>query len=389
MNKQLILSLIIPFLIITPSASALMLDAGDTVSPQQKVEGDAYLAAENINIQNPIEGDAIIAGGLINIDSNITQDAIIVGDKVNINQEIGDDIRAAASTVAINANVKGDLIVFAEKLIINQSSTISGDIIAFVSQLQLDGTVNGNIKIASTSTSIKGTVLGDTKIQTANFNLEGRLEGKTEFTATKNTRILEAARFGGSLNYGTPKELSLAPNLEQGVIAKYDPELIQNQNIVKRLFSVNLVFRLFSAALVIGLLFIFVRKFVFKATQKLNTKADAFRALGYGAILYLAPIPISILFIITIVGIPIGILIAVSYLSLLFFSQSIASFVAAQWLHQKHQFGKDQYQVYLIALGIYIVLYLLDSVPILGGLIKLIILYITLGTLILEIRNNK
>lgn len=376
----------------TQSVSALVLDAGDTINIKDKVEGDAYLAGQTVQIQNPINGDAIIAGGVVDIDSNISQDATIVGDKISINQEINDDIRVAGSTVIIKADVKGDVIAFAETLIIDKDATISGNVLAFVSKFQLDGQVNQNINIASVDSTITGKVLGDTKIRTANFNLEGTLAGKTEFVAEREVIISDSAKFEDTVNYGYTKELDLKKNLKDGVVAKLDSELLKAQKeskeIMPNMFSGMLVFRILSAALVILLVAWLAGKFTSRATKNLEKSKDISKAFFYGILLFFLPISIIILLFVSLIGIPVALFLTFAYLSLIFFSQSITSLVIAQWLNHKYDLKQGKVQVFLVALGVYIVMYLLKFIPIIGVVIGLILTYIAFGALIIEYRKK-
>lgn len=392
MKKYFSILIALAFVFSTQSVSALMLDAGDSVNIKEKVEGDAYLAGQTVRIQENIAGDAIIAGGVVDIDSAITQDATIAGDKITINQEIGDDVRLAGSTVIIKADVKGDVIAFAETLIIDKNVTISGSIIAFVSKFQLDGTVNGNINIASVDSTVTGTVLGDTKIRTADFNLEGILVGKTEFVAERNVNIAESAKFGDTLNYGYTQELDLTNNLEEGVTAKLDSELLQSQlerkQILPNMFSGMLVFRILSAALVILLVAWLAGKFTSRAAKNLEEGKDFRKAFFYGILLFFLPISIIVLLLISIIGIPVALFVTFAYLSMIFFSQSITSLIIAQWLNHKYKLKQPKAQVFLVALGVYIVLYLIKFIPVLGVVTGLVLTYIAFGALVIEYRRK-
>lgn len=392
MKKYLSIIIAITFILSTQSASALMLNAGESVNIKESVEGDAYLAGQTVRIQENIIGDAIIAGGVVDIDSLITQDAIIAGDKITINQEIGDDVRLAGSTVIIKADVKEDVIAFAETLIIDKDVTISGSIIAFVSKFQLDGTVNGNINIASVESTITGNVVGDTKIRTANFNLEGTLAGKTEFVAEGKVNITESAKFGDTVNYGYTQELDLAKNLEEGVTAKLDSELLQSQlerkQILPNMFSGMLVFRILSAALVILLVAWLAGKFTSRAAKNLEEGKDFRKAFFYGILLFFLPISIIVLLLISIIGIPVALFLTFAYLSMIFFSQSITSFIIAQWLNHKYKLNQPKAQIFLVSLGIYIIMYLIKFIPILGVLTGLVLTYIAFGALVIEYRKK-
>ena len=392
MKQYLSVLIVLAFVLNVQSALALTLDAGESINITEKIEGDAYLAGQTVRIQENITGDAIIAGGVVDIDSPITQDATIVGDKITINQEIGDDVRLAGTTVIVKENVKGDIIAFAETLIIDKDVTISGNVIAFVSKFQLDGKVNGNINIASVDTNITGAVLGNSKIRTADFSLSGNLDGKTEFVAERNVNIEESAKFGDTVNYGYTKELDLKKNLKDGVVAKLDSELLKTQKeskeIMPNMFSGMLVFRILSAALVILVISWLAGKFTSKSVKNLENSKDFRKAFFYGILLFFLPISIIILLFISLIGIPVALFLTFAYLSMIFFSQSITSLIIAQWLNHKYNLKQPKVQVFLVALGVYIVLYLIKFIPILGVLTGLVLTYIAFGALVIEYRKK-
>jgi hypothetical protein len=392
MKKFLTALIVLTFVFSMQSALALTLDAGESINITTKTEGDVYLAGQTVRIQENIAGDAIIAGGVVDIDSPITQDATIAGDKISINQEIGDDVRLAGTTVIIKKNVKGDIIAFAETLIIDKDVTISGNVIAFVSKFQLDGKVNGSINIASVDTNITGTVLGDTKIRTADFSLSGNLDGKTEFVAERNINIEESAKFGDTVNYGYIKELDFKKNLKEGVSAKLDSELLKAQKeskeIMPNMFSGMLVFRIFSAGLVILFISWLAGKFTSRAVKNLEKSQDFRKAFFYGILLFFLPISIIILLFVSLIGIPLAFFLTFAYLSMIFFSQSITSFIIAQWLNHKYNLKQPKVQVFLVALGVYIVLYLIKFIPILGVVTGLVLTYIAFGALVIEYRKK-
>jgi hypothetical protein len=265
-------------------------------------------------------------------------------------------------------------------------------VLAFVSKFQLDGKVNENINIVSTDSSITGTVLRDTNIRTANFNLEGTLAGKTEFVAEQNVKISESAKFKNTVNYGYTKELDLKPNLAEGVTSKLDSDLLQEkttrQDIMKNMFSGMLVFRILSAALVILIIYILLGKFISKATKNLENSKDFRKAFLYGILLFFLPISIIILLFVSLIGIPLALFVTFAYLSLIFFSQSITSLIIAQWLNHKYDLKQPRIQIFLVALGIYILIYLLKFIPIIGVAIGLILTYIAFGALIIEYRKK-
>jgi cytoskeletal protein CcmA (bactofilin family) len=392
MKKYLFLIAILAIVFSTQSASALVLDAGEILNIKEKIEGDAYLAGQTVQIKNPINGDAIVAGGIVDVDSKISQDAIIAGDKITINQEVADDIRVAGTTVIIKADIKGDVVAFAETLIIDKNVTISGNVLAFVSKFQLDGKVNQNINIASVDNSITGTVFGDTKIRTANFNLNGTLVGKTEFVAEKSVNVSESAKFENTVNYGYIKELDLNKNLKEGVVAKLDSELLRLQKdvreIMPRIISGMLVFGILSSALVILLFSWLGGTFTSRAVKNLEKSKDIATAFFYGLLLFVLPISIIILLFVSLIGIPLALFLIFAYLSLIFFSQSISSFIIAKWLNHKYDLKQGKVQVFLVALGIYIIMSLLKFIPIIGVVIGLILTYIAFGTLIIEYRKK-
>ena len=391
MKYKLASILAIALVFSTQSASALLLKSGNVISPSSKTQGDAYLAGNIVQVNDEINGDAVIAGATVIINAPITQDAMIAGNKISLNKSVGDDVRIVGSTVEIKDNIKGDVIVFAQTLLIDKEVTIGGDVLAFVSTFKLDGTVEGNIQVASENSIITGKVNKDSKIQSRDITIEGILQGKTRLIATDSLEVLNQARFGNTLTYGFERELNFSQNIQGDTKVEYAPklleEVIQENRPDKIIFSGFLVWRILAAALVIAILMRYGYKLVKKSVKNVQTWEEALKAFGSGILVYFMPLIISILLMLTIIGIPLGVFSLVVYIGFLFFSRSITSLIVAQWLNYYFKLEAGGWQVYLMALGVYIVLFLLSFIPFFGLLIYLILSYTALGSVLIQIRK--
>jgi hypothetical protein len=81
----------------------------------------------------------------------------------------------------------------------------------------------------------------------------------------------------------------------------------------------------------------------------------------------------------TLIGLPIALILLISYLILLYFSNVFAALAIGKWLFAK--FGRPQMSLYLDLLVGLLILWLLIAIPYVGGLIHFIAILLGIGSM--------
>lgn len=306
--------------------------AGNSVSLEGTVNGDAYLAGGNIVVNGTVNGDLLAAGGNIDIRGTVTGNIRTVGGNVNLSGPVGRNVTLAGGSLnlASNANITGSLAAAGGQITLGNS--IGGDVNAATGQLVL-----------SSSTDINGdlTYLSQNKASVSN---EATVSGKiTQNLPPKETR--EAGEKAG-----------------KGLAA---------------LFSF-LTLASFILAAIIG-------TSIIKLLPKLSDNIASYitrkplSSLGIGFLTVLIVPAVSLLLLITLIGIPIAVFLTFVLLVALYLAKLFVSFVIGDLILKR--FRKNTGRVWTFLLGL-IIYYLVGLIPILGWLASTVVALIGLGAIV-------
>lgn len=285
-------------------------------------------------ISSNANGDyAFIAGREVNISGNITRDAFVVGETVTIE-----------NTGIINR----DLYVCASKVIIN-------------------GAVNRNIYVASSEL-----LVGD----------KAYIRGDVHSTTDKIV-ISETANVLGTVEYRSDASVVSIPESIQ--VNRIEVETNKNQGNVSKSFDFNgKILELLMVFVTFILMLAIVPEFFTKIDDRyaLNAK-ELFKAFGIGVLLLIVVPIVSIILMVTIVGLPIAFVALLLYIIAFIITGAVAGYTIVKTI-----FGSKVNKFVAGTAGV-IGYKLLMCVPVLGGIIYFFCISLTLGVMYMTFRKNK
>ncbi|MFA7682484.1 MAG: hypothetical protein WCX61_05665 [Candidatus Peribacteraceae bacterium] len=391
MKRCLPLVLLLGLLLPVASSAAIFRAAEDDnelFSISIPVQDDLYVAGGLVHVKEQIQGDLVIAAGEVEITGDVTGDLIAAGGNVIVKSTIGDDLRVAGGNITIDGIVKDDLIITGGNVRIGSDAIIRGDTIIFGGLVIIDGTIEGNLNSNGGNVVFSGTVQGDATIRGEKVQLEGVVKGNSTIVA-REVKVGETAALQGDLEYWTPEEENPFAAIVKGT-ATFNPELrIYNRDDVvgttmfgamKVAMLAFLGYSLLAASLFI-LLMVLLTKNYFTNTAKKVRKAP-WMCMLYG-LLYFVLLPvIAVLFLVSVIGAPIGLLLFVTYGFTIFFAKPLAAMVMAKWIEAKYKKNWGKVGFFFVSIAAYIVLKLLWFIPIVGWLLILAAVLIAFGALI-------
>jgi cytoskeletal protein CcmA (bactofilin family) len=293
---------------------------GENIVVNDRDEGDLVVAGREILIDRNSSKRVIIAGEIITIKSR-SKELYLAGKYVTVDGIVEENLNIMAKNLYINAPIGGNLKIIAENVVISQGVIISGDI-----------EVTGNL-LVSEGAVVKGNIYYKDKLPV----IEGRVMGELVKTTEKN--------------YTFERHFTFLP------------------------------FKLFSVFYLFILTYI-----IFKLKKELG-KERLDRYLNNKSLilfkgfagLVLTPVAAVLLFI-TILGFPVGILLILFYMILLFLATPVANLIIATKYFDEINFFK------LLLSSLVIII--LISLPFIGWLIKLFLILLGLGS-ILDRFGNK
>jgi hypothetical protein len=369
-------------------AHAYRIEYGNNINITQPVFEDLYVAGGNITINATIHGDLIIAGGTIIINDTITNDILLAGGNVTFNGFVGDDIRCAGGNIHISKNVTGDVVIAGGEVTIDKGVMVGG-LITAGGNIIIDGDVNGEVRGGVGNLILNGNVAKDIDCRGGKITVNGTVSGKS-ILAARDIVIGNNAAFNGDVRYWNKTgTVDFKQSLKNGK-ATYDPSLRIKSGRWYYMGSATILGLLWYLGM--ALVMILIIQYLFSATMK--KAADTFfnstlKSLGLG-FLYFIVVPVAaIVAIVTIIGLPVGLLLLFGYVVLILLAISITSVVMANWFNNRNNYKWNFWRMAFAAFGIFIVLRLTSMIPFAGWLILIVTVCIAFGSILLNVNWKK
>lgn len=331
-------------------------------SAETSEAGNTYLAGGDLKITQPVSGDLIAAGGRISVEGNVGADAAIAGGSVDIRAPVKQDLRVAAGTVNVNQAIGADLVAAGGKVRIEPAASISGSAWVAGNDVNVDGRIGHGARIYGNKITLNGEIDGDT-----------RLYGE-------QIVLTPAARINGNLSYASPVAFPENQRVQvSGTITRVDMPAEEHSRR-KGAGALSWFHPIFLVSMLICgmLLYLLFPNAVLGIEQAIEQ--HPVRSLLTGlALLFTVP-PLAILFMATVIGLPIGFALLLLYpLALLLGYLATAFFLGKRLaLTMKHSDPlSTKKQALFLALAL-LILSLALAIPFLGGFI--LILAIVIGT---------
>jgi len=339
MKKKLVgaLLLFLPLFLWVGIAHGQSFRSGDTttVAAGEVVDSTLYAAGNTIDIAGEVKGDVFCAGQNITVSGKVTGDVICAGQTVRVSGTVEGDVRVAGQTVAIGGEVTGNVSVAGQTVTIEGSAKIGGDASVGGDSAVVNGIVGRDLAVGGT------TVLLSNKV------------GRNVKASTENLSLVNGAEVAGELSYTSRSDAYVASGAKvNGTTTRYEPkEEHQDDNRGTVLgFSLGVAFMIILAFMILALALVLLFPTAIHNTANLAL-ADPLKTfvIGLSASL-IAPIVIVALMI-SVVGIPLGILAGLVWLIILMLNGPLFGYFLGRlvWRDQRNA-------VVIMAVGVLILL---------------------------------
>lgn len=334
---------------------------GSSITIDGKVQGDVFCAGQSIIINGFVDGDVFCAGQSITINGEVRGNVRVIGNTLTINGKVARNVMVAGSNIVLGskAEVGWDMMMAGATASIQ--GTVKRDLEGVGSNLTLDGHVRRNVYFMSGDAQ-QGNKEGDAKAEsTIHINKQAVIDGNFGYKARQEAQIEDGATIKGSTNHymfmaREGRDRSAAAG---GVWW--------------------MVIKIFSALLVGLILVSWLKKPVTEVTNKMFTQPLI--TIGTGLLLLIVTPVIAVILMITLIGFPLGLIILGVWLMMLYFANVLVAIAVGQKINQywnkKLESGRHTL-VHSMIIGV-IVLYLIFSIPIIGGLACFISMLFGLG----------
>jgi hypothetical protein len=322
--------------------------AGQGADIAGDVQGDVVAVGSVIGVKGNVSGDVVAAGGRVSVSGNVSGSVFAGGGTVDVSGNVGGSVRTGGGTVTVSGIIEKDLVVGGGQIIVMPDAIIRGDLILGGGTADIQGKVLGNVRSGARQLTINNQIGGKTDLNVENLSLGPKavLSQGLTYHSYAEAKIDPAAKITGAVNF----------DQKQGAPRG-------SKTFMPAIFGVGMLFK-FLMFLAAGLVFAYFFK---KSTASIVHGSMAnWKVLWKGfAFLILTPI-LAIILMVTVIGIPLGILALLVYAFTLLITCVLAEIAAGAWL-QKWIWKKDTVDWKTVLLGT-LAFIVLGWIPIVGWL---------------------
>lgn len=345
------------------SLTLMAQEFGETITLSKSYQDDLYSAGGTVMSTSIIEGDLVVAGGTLIIDGAIKGDALLAGGDQTITAAIDDDLRAVGGTLIVQSEIGDDAILAGGQILLSQSSTIGGNAVIGGGDITVGARVSRDLRVGGGNVVLTGKVSGDASIWADSLLID------------------DGAVIEGDLNYQSPREATIHPNARIG----------GNVNYIRTEFDADRgmpsLFALATMALTAIIFFLLFPRFTERSSRLIDDEYG--KSLGAGVVaLLLVPF-----FAIIMMGIVIGVWVALLLIALYLVALLTGSFVGMLYVSSKVtqllKWDPALRSKRIIALVIaYAAVGVVQFIPVVGALLTFIIMLVGMGAVLLLLYRN-
>lgn len=326
------------------------------IPASEKLDATLVVSADTIDIDGDVDGDLIAMGERISIRGAVAGNVFAVGREVVVAGKVDGSLHMACERCTLEGDVKRNVYAGGQNVTVRESGRIGRDAQLFGETVHMNGKIARDLFSGAGWLELRGEV------------------GRDATTRTERLTIADDASIGRDLDMQTrdPEQTSIASGAQIGGETReslFEHRMPGHQRAWTHAgFYLRALVFLVSAFLV-GMLVHAIVPGLFSG--HLSTAADFMRSLGFGFVALIATPIALVLCLVTVVGIPIGILGIFVYLTTLFISVIVVAALIGGSItgvepESAHGFGLA------LLLGLVIVLVAMN-LPFVGGLLRLLI----------------
>lgn len=371
--KKLFMALAIALVLVPGISLAATMQAASseegslTVSTQAK---NVYLAGNAVNFAGKTAEDLVTVGNTISVAGDVNSSLMAAGNTVTVSGPVGQSVRVAGANITIQNSVGSDLMAAGASVVVDKNSVIGDDLYVASGTLDLFGTVNGNVYATGSKININGTVNGNVIIKDAESVILG-----------------DKAIVGGDLNYSSSKLADINPEAKIGGETNFNMLAVPkvDKNLIFGLISTFSIMMILGSFFILWLIIALVPKMMTGFVE--DSAKDAWKKIGIAFIaLVVTPIA-AITLMISVIGLPIGLLLMGVYSLVLGFAKLVAPIYVGSYLFKWLSKDKKLKVTWLTVLVGVAVSGLVALIPGIGGTVLFIIFLMSLGQIVLCINN--
>lgn len=348
---------VVPAVVLAGRASALVFTSN--TDKTQTVNSSIYSANKDIDIGGTVNGDIFCVGQNINIDATVHGDVICAGQNITVSGKVDGNVRLAGQDVSVDANVSRSATVAAMSFSLDANASVGRDMTANGQTVNLKGKIGRDAFTNGSDVILNGSVGRDVEANTQNLRLKNDavINGKLKYRSQNKLQQLSGAKVLGAT------------------------EFIKQEKQTRRYFgfSVAFFFYILFASLVVNLvLALLFPRLLVKTSAAIKQNFGKSVLVGLLANLILPFLLLAAL--ISVIGIPFGLLAVVVYALTSVLGVSVTSYYVGRMIF------KDKQTVVLQMLVGSALLTVAFNLPWVGFIVGMIAAWVGIGAILMSVK---
>ncbi|WP_373471228.1 hypothetical protein [Carnobacterium alterfunditum] len=326
--------------------------SGSNVRVDGDINATTFITAANTEVNGTIDGDLFVTGQNATINGTVKGSVFVAGQNITVNGVVENTIYLAGATLKVGSQTNGSAFLAGQNVSIEKAAVIEKDAFVGASQAYQNGVINGDLSSSSESLSVGG-------------------------------------KIGGDLDYSSQNKADFSGNSEVAGETTWKKMEIESYKDSRAIFTTAILMQvLFSiaASLVVWLFVRLIRPDLWTNLAEQITISQL-KALGFGALAVVVVPIVSLLLMLTIIGIPLAFILLTLYGLSLYVSTIILAVFISLWFQKRFSWSNIQsFWVFLLGL---IILNVLGIIPFIGWILGFITVSFGLGSIVLSILNRR
>jgi cytoskeletal protein CcmA (bactofilin family) len=352
------------------TALDLRLHQSAHVTEDETVEGTLVVNGEFAHIDGVVRGDVFALVERMTVRGRIEGNLFAVARDIELSGEIEGSVHAAAENMNVAAHIRGSLYTANDTVTLAPQAQVDRDVAHLAERVRIEGTVNRDLTAGGERVEIRGVVGRDVEIWAdevkvlANSNVAGDVVAHVPDES--HFEVADGAVIGGE---SSVKSLE---TMRRSLFARY----------TQGRFYFWLLIHL-GASFVVGLLLYALLPRLFAG--RLASSGEFFRSLGIGfAVLVLSPLVLALIGL-TLVGLPLALMGGALYVSAIYLAGILVAALIGVSVAPPRSPGLRDFGASLLV-GV-VILGVATHVPIIGGILRVLVLLVGLGLLAERIQS--
>ena len=198
-----------------PALAGADFRSGQDVRLVAPLSDDLVAAGHSVAVDAPVDGDVIAAGLELRITAPVGGDALVAGFDLSVKGPVAGDLAAAAFDLSIHSDIAGDALLTGAEVQVRPGAHVAGDLTASGSEVTLSGRVDGDTILRGDHVIVEGTVAGDLDVTANVLELKpgASVLGDLRHTGPVAVEVPEGVSVGGTVRYHHENALEEGPTI--------------------------------------------------------------------------------------------------------------------------------------------------------------------------------